>query len=171
MNRRNLDERQERILSEALAFAAVVGFIANIFIIIGKYTFLNERDSVGYDIVLLVAMSLAILVYLLVKKEFDIPTTITGKVLPTSYSKEDKIARIKHYVKNAFSTAAMFLIFDITIRKEILIPSLLGSKALAYIADFLFSFTIFFLLNYFWHEHNVKKYNEYCKSLEDDDAN
>lgn len=167
--RGHLDERQFQMLSEALAFAAIVGGFVNILIIIGKYTFLNDRKSVGYDITLLVIMALATLVYMWAKKEYDIPTTFTGKPLPTGFTREEKIARIKYYIMDAFKAAAIFFIFDIKIRKEILFPTVLGSKYLAYVVDFLFSFIIFYLINYFWHEYNVKKYNTYIKSLENDE--
>lgn len=167
---RKMDERQKDLWSLSLSASAFIAYVYEIIVIIIKFMKTKSMESAYTDVALLAIMAVIITIYHIIKKEYDLPKTFTGKILPLSESKEDKRTRYKNYFLDSFSLSIVFLGIDI-IRKDpiLLFDSVFQSKILSYGANTFLRIILFLLINYFWGEYNVKKYNEYYDSLVDED--
>lgn len=169
-SKNQMDERQRKVIGEAIAYAGVIAFLYEILVIIIKLIQTNDIKTSYTEIGLLVIMSIVVIGYLQVKKEYRLPKTITGKILPVENSKEDKIARIIYYVRDSLRLTIIFLFFTIATGRIIVPISLMGSKTLSYIAQFFIEFITFFIINFVWYEYNVKKYKKHLESLDDNES-
>lgn len=160
-----LDERQKEHLALSFAGGAFSGYFYTLFVIIFK--FIGDRNfrNSYFDIGLLIVMFMAICIYNIKKKEFDLPKTITGKILPTGNAIEEIKVRCKHYILDSLNITIKFIPLDFI--HEIRIQ-ILQSKILNFLLILLIRFTIFFLLNFIYGEYNVKKYNEYYENIFDE---
>lgn len=166
---RKMDERQRKHLSEALSASAVFGYFYVMITIIFKFIGTKNIKNVYTEIVLLCIMSVVINAYHTKKKEYNLPKTFFGRILPIGNSKEDKRSRYGNYILDSLITTIIFLPINIISRRTIAPLPLLSSEVLSYVADSLARFVMFFIINYSWGEYNIKRYNNYYKSLQDGD--
>lgn len=160
-----LDERQKEHLALSFAGGAFSGYFYTLFVIIFK--FIGDRNfrNSYFDIGLLIVMFMAICIYNIKKKEFDLPKTITGKILPTGNAFEEKKARYKHYIWDSLITTIIFIPIDFVDERKIFIVQ---SQILNFFILVFIRFIMFFLINLIFGEYNVKKYNEYYDKLFDE---
>lgn len=164
-----LDERQKNRMIKSLGMATVVAFFSSVFIIIFKFIYTKSLESAYTDISLAIIISVTIILYHLINKEYNVPKTISGKILPIGNSKEAKNSRLKYYVKDSIPITIIFSIFDIMAPDILIVPvPLMGSKVLSFALNSLIRFIVFFIIDYLWGEFNVKKQNKFNDSLEDD---
>lgn len=167
---RKLDEREKRLLTQSLTASAVMAYFYGLIMIILKLVKTKTMKSAYTDIGLLAIMSVIITLYHVVKKEYHLPKTFTGKILSTGNSKEDKRTRYKRYFLDAFILSIIFLGIDIFMKDPIILfSSVFQSKILSYGVNTFLRIVLLFTIDYFWGEYNVKKYNEYYNSLIDED--
>ena len=103
------------------------------------------------------------LVYVIVSRKnhvYEIPKSFTDKTLDTSLDKKGRVNRLKYYLLDSLTFSVAVSVID-------LIMSEPKMKDLA--IDFAGLFIVSLVLDYFWTEHTVKKYNEYLASLDDDE--
>lgn len=167
---RKMDERQKDLWSLSLSTSAFIAYVYEITVIVIKFARTKTMKSAYTDIGLLAIMAVIITLYHVIKKEYDLPKTFTGKILPIGNSKKDKRTRYKNYFLDAFRLSIIFLGIDL-LRKEpiILFASNFQSKVLSYGFNTFIRIVLFFLIDYFWGEYNVRKYNQYYDSLIDGD--
>lgn len=67
----NLDERQKKIMGEAMAIAAIIAFIYEIGIIIYTFYKTGSIESVFAEIILIVTMSIMAVIYYMATDEYD----------------------------------------------------------------------------------------------------
>lgn len=167
---RKPDEREKQLLIGALAISGAIAILHGIFVMFLKLFFEKSLESAYTEITLVATMSIIIIIYNFKKKEYDIPKSIFGRTLPASSSKEDKRARNKNYLLDASILSLIFLGIDISRNNPvILFSSIFESKILSYGANFIFHLVFFLVLNYLWGEYNIRKYNSYYDSLQDED--
>lgn len=166
---RKLDERQRKRIIKSLGMATVVAFFSSVFMIIIKFIYTKSFESAYTDITLVIIISITIILYHMLNKEYRVPKTISGKILPIGNSKRDKKSRLIYYVKDSIPITIIFSIFDIMAPDRLIIPvPLMGSKVLSFALNSLIRFIVFFIIDYLWGEYNVKKQNKFNDSLEDD---
>lgn len=160
-----LDERQKEHISMSFAGGTFFGYLYTLFVVLYKF-FKDKRFTNSYfDIGLLIVMYITIYIYHIKKKEFDLPKTITGKILPTGNAFEEKKARYKHYIWDSLITTIIFIPIDFVDERKIFIVQ---SQILNFFILVFIRFIMFFLINLIFGEYNVKKYNEYYDKLFDE---
>ncbi len=151
------DEREQSVNTQALAAVGVVGILFTL----GTFFYRAFTDQNPLlDIITLCAMAL---VYVIVSRKnhvYEIPKSFTGKTLDTSLDKKGRVNRLKYYLLDSLTFSVAVSVID-------LIMSEPKMKDLA--IDFAGLFIVSLVLDYFWTEHTVKKYNEYLASLDDDE--
>jgi len=166
---KKLDERQKKRIIKSLGMATFLAFFSSVFITIIKFIYTKSFESAYTDISLAIIISVTIILYHISNKEYNVPKTISGKILPIGNSKEAKKSRLTYYVRDSIPITIIFSIFDIMAPDRLIIPvPLMGSKLLSYAINSLIRFIIFFIIDYLWGEYNVKKQNKFNDSLEDD---
>lgn len=162
-----LDERQRNRIIKSLGMSTFVAFFSSIFMIIFKFIYTKSLESAYTEITLGIIISVTIILYHLSNKEYDVPKTLSGKILPIGNSKRDKRSRLVYYIKDSIPITITFSIFDIMAPDRIIIPvPLMGSKVLSYTLNSLIRFIVFFIIDYLWGEYNVRKQNIFNASLE-----
>lgn len=150
------DERIQNNEIQALANAAIVGMI--VILVKIAYSVIKSTlswDTLIWDLGLLFFMSITIAISLYRLKNIDAPKSIFGQVLSTDQTTGAKKQRVnKAYLPSSLLSAIIFtLIF-------IIFPSRpLNWTSIS--TEFVTNFIIFFLMNFFWHEHEVKRYNKF----------
>lgn len=162
------DEREHKLLTESVAAAGFVAYFYGIIVIIIKLLKTKDFSNVYVEFGLIMAMVLAMFVHRIITRNYDIPTTISGKVLPTGSSQVDKRARLSYYIKDTLRFTVVWTIFEYQWKGSEGLLFKTQSIYLSLILDGLLGFIFIFALNYFWYERNVKKYRAYCESLEDE---
>lgn len=161
-----LDERQRKHISESLAAGAFFGYFYTLFVIIFKFIrdkgFKNTYLEIGLIFIMLIVLEL----YHMKAKEFNLPKTVTGKILSTGSSAEEKIIRYKNYLLDSLIISIIFIPIDI-IAKRRLLP--ISSELLYYSASFLFRLILFFIINLIKGEYSIKCYNKYYSHLLDEE--
>lgn len=162
------DEREHKLLTESLAAAGAIAYFYGIFVLIFKLIKTKDFSSVYVEFGLIMIMAITMFIHRTLTRNYDIPKTLSGKVLATGSTKEDKRARISYYTIDALKFSIFWTFFNY-IRKG---PKGLLFKSLnSYVGIFIdgaLTFVVFLTLNYLWYENNVKRYNAYCQSLEDE---
>lgn len=150
------DERIQDNETQALANAAIVGMM--VILVKIAYSVIKSTlslDTFIWDIGLLFLMSITIAISLYRLKNIDVPKSILGQVLSTDQTIDAK----KQRVNKAYLPSSLFFAIIFT-----LVFILLPSRPLNWtsiLTDFVINFIIFFLMNYFWYEHEVKRYNKF----------
>ncbi len=161
-----LDERQKKHITESLASGAFFGYFYTLFVIIFKFIrdkgFKNTYLEIGLIFIMLIVLDL----YHMKAKEFNLPKTVTGKILSTGSSAEEKIIRYKNYLLDSLIISIIFIPIDI-IAKRRLLP--ISSELLYYSASFLFRLILFFIINLIKGEYSIKCYNKYYSHLLDEE--
>lgn len=100
-------------------------------------------------------MSITIAISLYRLKDIDAPKSIFGQVLSTDQTTGAKKQRVnKAYLPSSILTAIIVtLLYIIFPTRPLNWTSIL--------TDFVINFIIFFLMNFFWYEHEVKRYNKF----------
>lgn len=163
----NMDERQKSIIVNSLACSAVIAIFTRLATFLFKFFKNRSFNDVSSEIRILVIGGLIVLIYHILNKEYDVPTTFLGKALPTGNSKKEKISRTINYMANGFKLGIVFSIFDYVSGTDIVSLPGIESKLLLNIVNFLINFIVFFTINLIWGEFNVKKYNRYNSLLDD----
>lgn len=153
------DERDK--MNAGIASQWAFGFI--IVFLIGKFIYFEVIRDVAntqflfWDVLMLVIACIIFITVMHSRKSYDVPRTILGRKLSTQPTKSGRKERIlKSYIPETFIFAIGFTI-----------GSYLYSgfnHILNGIVEFLVFFVIFNLINYFWGEHVIRRYNQ---SLED----
>ena len=151
------DERIDGVANKGLAVAGVIAIIYAAAML--AYKIITDQNPIP-EVILLVAMSVGVLIVQGKNKVYSFPTTILGKPLDVSQTKEGKIKRILHYVVDALCFGLIFGGLDHFI-DGIRFPEILFNVGFACIVSFVF--------DYLWTEHRVKKYNAYMDSICDDE--
>lgn len=151
------DEREQSVNTKALAAAGVAGILFTL----GTFFYRAFTDQNPLpDIITLCAMGL---VYVIVSRKnhvYEMPKSFTGKTLDTSLDKKGRANRLKYYLLDSLTFAVAVSVID-------LIMSHPAAKYLA--VNFAGLFIISLILDYFWTENTVKKYNQYLDSLDADE--
>jgi|GEM_PF-3299164 len=167
------DERTAKNTGTAAVVTLVFLWVA--LLIAGIYkTVKYGAGSTTEEILLFLGSLLVFLVFKHRKDAVDLPKDFLGKPLPTAPGGADKRARIKAYIVDALINGAILAALNVTLNR--INPNFrfttidCGSAFLTILinaaTDILVLGTVFMLLNYFWGEHNIKKYN---KLLEEED--
>lgn len=150
------DERIQRNETQALANAALVGMM----VVLVKIAYSVIKSTLSWetfiwDIGLLSLMSITIAISLYRLKDIDAPKSIFGQVLSTDQTTGAKKQRVnKAYLPSSILTAIIVtLLYIIFPTRPLNWTSIL--------TDFVINFIIFFLMNFFWYEHEVKRYNKF----------
>lgn len=166
---RKLDEREKKRINVALGMGAVMAIVYSIFVIIFTLIDTKNLESAYSLIGLVVIIGIIVIFYNIRNHEYDVPKTFLGKTLTLGNSKEDKIFRLKYYIKDAIKLGLVFLVLDILNPNRVIITiPVINSTILSYGFNSFITITLFFTMNYFWGEYNVKKRRKFDESLEDD---
>lgn len=147
----------ERILHNYIKALSNAATIAILFIS-GKiiYLLINDRASfqtIGWDITLLIIMSVTSAVSLYRMKDVDMPKSLIGRSLSIEQTKIGIKQRItQSYLPKSVFYSILFSLFDMFYTKASFNWTVLMIDAVIY-------FVIFFILSYFWYEHQVRRYN------------
>lgn len=162
------DEREYKLLTESIAMAGFVAFFYSLFILIFKLIKTKEFSNVYIEFGLIMIMIITMYIYRIENKVYDIPTTISGKSLPTGNSKEDKKARLFYYIRNSLSFAVLMTLFNYKWKGPGGLLFQTKNSYLGLIIEAVLTFIFWLFISYLRYERNVKKYNAYCQSLEED---
>lgn len=165
-----LDEREK---NRIITSAGMVNFVAILFslgVILFRLVETRNFQSSYSFIGLLLLISATMGVYNLINKEYDVPTTYYGKIIPLGNSKKDKKARVIYYGKKALRITIIFFILDVINPNRVIfsIASVNSKVILPYFLNSFFRFIIFIILNYLWGEYNIRKQRKYNESLDDE---
>lgn len=167
------DERIKSKLIRSLSISAIIPVFYSLFILALELYFTKSLNGAYNFIGLLVIMVITSFAYNIINKEYILPTTLTGKKIPIKDFEKSKKIRIKHYLKNTIPLATIFLILNIISPEGLeglIVPMpLFGSKVLSYALSFILSFILLFIIDYLWNEYNIKKHNNFIKSLDDEE--
>lgn len=163
-----VDERERMIFMEIMGVAGFIAYIYGIVFTLIKLITTREWKSASVEIGLLLIMTFTIFIGRMIHRDFDIPKTITSKVLPTGKSREEKMARFTYYIKDALRFSIGWTLISYIWKGEAGTLFSFEKIYLSYLADALISFILFTILNYIWYEYNVKRYNKYMASLDQD---
>lgn len=159
-----MDERQHEIVGTASTIATLVTFFYLLAEITYKFITTKNILNCGWEIVLIMIISVIFFIVMRLKKEMDIPKTFFGKILTTELTKEARKIRIKTYLLNslffALSVTVISLVFTL------ITESVESLSTLAAAGEFFGLFVISAILSYFWYEYQVKAYNKYIDNLE-----
>lgn len=163
-----LDERQRDRITTSFAVAGFVAIFSNFLVIIFKLLTTRSLETSYSEITLILLMAISLIAYNLWNKEYDLPKTMTGKVIPIANSKEAKRERLGFYIRDALRFSIFFLVIDILAPERLLSFSTIDSITLTYALNFLMRFILFLILNSLWGEFNIKKHKNFIHSLEDE---
>lgn len=176
-NKKNIVTSDERTLKNTGTAAAVtLALLWLALIIIGIIKgFKYGAQSTTEEILLFLGSLFVFLIFNHRKDEVDLPKTFFGKPLPSGVSKEEKRARIKAYVFDSIGNALLLSILNVCLNRvnpDFIYTTInFGGKTENFIInlliDFLIMFALFMLINYFWGEHNIKKYDKLLHSDDD----
>ena len=175
-NRKNAVKTDERTIKNTGTAAVItLAVIWAALLIIGAVkTVKYGAESITEEMIFFLG---SLVLFLILKHrgdDVDLPESFLGKPLPDSLSKEDKRARLKAYVIDSLINGAFLAALNVTLNRinpnfhYTFIPfsGAVLSVILNFVIDALVLFAVFMLVNYFWGEHNVKKYN---KMMEEND--
>lgn len=149
------DERIQNNEKQALANAAVVGMI--VILVKIAYSVIKSTlswETLKWDIELLFLMSITIAISLYRLKNIDAPKSILGQVLSTDQTTGAKKQRVnKAYLPSSLLSAIIFTLLFIIFPSSPLNWTSISTESVIY-------FIIFILMNFFWYEHEVKRYNK-----------
>lgn len=165
---KNMDERQKKLSTQSMAVAGFVAYFYGIFMFIAKLIRTKDFKNVYFEFGLVVMMTITIFVYRMANKDYDIPTTIGGRQLPTGNTKEDKNSRMFYYIRDSLSFTVIMTFFNYKLKGAEGLLFEMDNSYLGFILHGTLLFIIWLFINYLWHEWNIKKYNAYCKSLEEE---
>lgn len=151
------DEREQSVNTQALAAVGVVGILGTL--VTFFYRAFTDKNPLP-DIIVLCAMALVYVIVCRKNKVYEIPKSFTGKTLDTSLDKKGRLNRIKYYMVDSLTFAIACTVID-RILSEAEIKSL--------VVNFIGLFVVSLVLDYFWTEHTVKKYNSYLDSLDEEE--
>lgn len=109
MNNKYMDEREIKLTNRTMAIAGLMAYLYGIILMAIKLIILGSFRDVYFEFGLVLLMTLTIFVSRKVHKDYDIPTTIFGKQLPTEYSREEKRTRVTNYSINALSFSMLYV--------------------------------------------------------------
>lgn len=160
------DEREHKLVTESLAAAGAVAYFYGLIILIYKLIKTKNFSNVYVEFGLIIIMVVTMFLHRMITRNYDIPTTISGKQLSTGSTREDKRVRLSYYLKDTLRFTIVWTTFDYLWKgTEGLLFKTMNSH-LGIILDGILTFVFIFALNYFWYDYNVKRYNAYCESLE-----
>lgn len=158
-----IDERQRRSIGDVSTIIVIVTILYLLVEITYKYVTTKDILTTSWEIILLLLIGFIYLIGIRSNKEMNLPTSFLGKQLPTDQSNEAKVRRIKAYfIESLASSTAItgLTLFFTFIEVEVKL------SVIEYISSFLGLMTVYFVLSYLWGEYNIKKYNQYMKSLD-----
>lgn len=160
------DEREHKLLTESVAAAGFIAYFYGIIVIIIKLVKTKDFSNVYVEFGLLMIMAITMFIHRTLTRNYDIPKTLSGKVLATGSTKEDKRSRLSYYIVDALKFSIFWTFFDYMWKgpEGLLFKNL--NSYLGIFIDGILTFIFIFTLNYLWYEYNVKRYNAYCESLE-----
>ena len=131
-------------------------------------------ESTTEEILLFLGSLLVFLIFKHRKEDVDLPETFLGKPLPTEPGGAAKKERVKAYLVDSLINGAILTALNITLNRinqnfsftTIALESPILTILINAVADLAVLGALFMLINYFWGEHNIKKYN---KMLEDEE--
>lgn len=163
----NSDERTRKntgtaaIITLALVWVALLG--------VGIYkTVKYGVESTTEEILIFLGSLLVFLILKHRKDDVDLPATFFGKPLPTGLKGKDKKVRVKAYIVDSLLNSLILTTLNITLNRinpafnftVIALNSPFLTILINAVVDLAVLFTVFMLLNYFWGEHNVKKFHK-----------
>jgi hypothetical protein len=160
------DERQHWLLTESLATAAFVAYFYGLILLVYKLIMTKDLKNVYVELGLITIMFITMSIHRILNKTYDIPSTISGKVLPTGSSKEEKRGRIIYYIKDSLKFSIIFIIFKFMWRGNKGFLFHLDNIFLGFLIEGVLIFIVIYIKDYLWYEYNVRRYNAYCESLE-----
>lgn len=175
-NRKNMVKTDERTLKNTGTAAVITLALIwlALFIIGAVKTVKYGAESITEEMAIFFG---SVVLFLILKHrgdDVDLPESFLGKQLPSSLSKEDKKARIKAYFIDSLINGAFLSALNVTLNRinpnfHYTVINFSGGAVniiLNFALDTLVTFSVFMLINYFWGEHNIKKFN---KMMEEND--
>lgn len=164
------DEREHKLFIGSLAAAGGIAYFYALILLIFKLIKTRDFSNVYVEFGLLMIMVIAMYIHRIVNRSYNIPSTIGGKQLPTGDSQEDKRTRIFYYIRDSLSFALLMTLINYKWKGPEGLLFKTKNSYLGLILDGTLTFVTWIFINYFRYERNVKKYNDYCQSLEDEIA-
>lgn len=160
------DERLRLLSTRSLAVAGGVAYFYALVSMIIKLVWYKSIQSVYTELGLLIIMFVVMLMHRLYNRNYDLPTTWTGKVLPTGKSTKDFKKRLLYYLIDATKFTIVFTLIRYLWRGSEGFLIKIQNLQLAFIVQFIITLIFTTLINALWFEFNVKRYNDYCDSLD-----
>lgn len=163
------DERENRLLIQALSFSAVLIFLLLASSIILKLLIFDFVSFARIDIGILVLMSLVMHIYSFFAKDYMVPKINRFKNSSRKKNLTEKESRVVSYINKAVRFSILFTLFDKYYLKSGLISYTgNGSNFWSFIKNALLNFILYFILNYLWSEYSVKKMKRFLDNLENE---
>ncbi len=172
-NQVKTDERTIKNTGTAAVITLAVIWVSLIIIGIVK-TVKYGAESITEEMIIFLGSMVLFLILKHRGDDVDLPESFSGKPLPASLSREDKLTRLKAYAVDSLINGAFLAALNVALNKinpnfhytVIAFSGGILNSVLNFVIDTLVLFAVFMLVNYFWGEHNVKKYN---KMMEEND--
>ena len=167
MNKRvNSDERPAKNTGTAAVIALAAVWVALLGIGIYK-TVKYGAGSTTEEILIFLGSLLIFLIFKHRKDTVDLPKTFFGTPLPTGLHGKDKSVRVKAYIVDSLINAALLSALNITLNRinsnfnftTIALSSPILTILFNAAIDLVVLGALFMAINYFWGEHNIKKYH------------
>lgn len=167
------DERTMKNTGTAAVVTLALLWVA--LIVIGLIKgFKYGAESTTEEILILLGSLFVFLVLNHRKEDVDLPKTFFGRALPSGLDKKSKGERLKAYVYDSLGNAALLTAVNVGLNRlnpnfyytTIPLESPWQQILLNIAADMAVMFAVFMIVNYFWGEHNIKKYNEMIENDE-----
>ena len=169
MKNRNVNRDERTAKNTGTAAVITLALLWAALILIGFYkTFKFGAGSTTEEILLFLGSLLVFLIFKHRKEDVDLPESFLGKPLPTGLNGADKKARIKAYFVDSLINGGVLAVLNVglnRINENFSFTTIGFSSPLLTILvngalDLCVLTGVFFLINFLWGEHNIKKYNK-----------
>ena len=164
------DEREKHLLIQALSFSTVPIFFLTIISIVSKLMIFNFISFARIDIGILLLMSLVMITYSFIAKDYMIPKMSKLKNSNTKRKLTDKESRVVVYISKSIRFSIIFTLFEKFYLKSNLIPYTNQEAVIwPFLINVALSFIVYFLIQYLWSEFNIRKSERFLDDLENEE--
>ena len=155
-----VDERVSAVNDKGLAACGIIA----IFYVIGRIIYVGIKGDLALPELILLFVMVAAITFVNGKNHvYNIPTTILSRrPLDTEPTKKAKKKRLLYYLGDSAIFATAMSAFTFIFEKD-------SRHFTEIITEFVICFIISYVFDYFLEERKVKKYNEYMKTLDDEE--
>lgn len=139
----------------SLSVSAYVAYLSAIISIIYKSAIVQTKESIYFEVILLVLMTLSIFIHRLITKQFNFPVEIFGKK-KSSVHERPLSDRVRHYLMDSIGFSIVYVIFKHLIMKTEYNYILVSDQKIIQMIFELLPSTIFiFIVDFLWFESNI----------------